>query len=364
MLYFRDDWVKKSTHLNSQWNALCGQRQFFNNQQKELIRIGGGALTANQAALIPQDAYRDLDEMTMRVFREPGSADILMDLMPTAKTIGIQKTVSLYRVSSDTAEDVTRSVNGQVPASMDKVIYNYFGDPVIMFMAGYGREWREWAVQSSENFDALSDDAEAKNYHIKRNMEKYLLFGDSSISVKGYTGQGLTNHTATQALDLGAAGSNIDLTTDTSDNIIAYFTGDFALALDNNFVDAVDVLWVSPQLMRRLEEPYSAAAGFKEGTLKDYLIRYGRIRDIRRTFELGRTAADAPNGTGLGNEFLAYVRNPQSLRLLQGMAVGTFAVPRFLPTDNYNFLLMGAMGVQVKQDNNGRSKVFYASELT
>ena len=40
--------------------------------------------------------------------------------------------------------------------------------------------------------------------------------------------------------------------------------------------------------------------------------------------------------------------------------VGTFMIPRQNPFDNYNTLVWSAVGLQIKRDFNGRSKVFNA----
>ncbi|WP_336667273.1 major capsid protein [Enterobacter mori] len=38
--------------------------------------------------------------------------------------------------------------------------------------------------------------------------------------------------------------------------------------------------------MRNLNRPYSDAAGFKEGTVLEYILRYGRIESFNQTFKL------------------------------------------------------------------------------
>lgn len=43
------------------------------------------------------------------------------------------------------------------------------------------------------------------------------------------------------------------------------------------------------------------------------------------------------------------------------MAVNTTAMTRLHPTDNYQFLNMGAMGLEVRADFNGKSGVFYST---
>lgn len=72
------------------------------------------------------------------------------------------------------------------------------------------------------------------------------------------------------------------------------------------------------------------------------------IESIDQTFKL------------TGNHFIAYVRNSQYIKTRIAAPVGTFMIPRQNPFDNYNTLVWSAVGLQIKRDFNGRSKVFNA----
>lgn len=183
---------------------------------------------------------------------------------------------------------------------------------------------------------------------IREDMADYMLSGDAKVKVKGYVGAGITNHANTNQVDLSASGLNIDLTTSTPDESVAFFTGPFAKLLDDNYVQEKVKLWASPDIMRNLNRPYSDAAGFKEGTVLEYILRYGRIESFNQTFKL------------TGNHFIAYVRNSQYIKTRIAAPVGTFMIPRQNPFDNYNTLVWSAVGLQIKRDFNGRSKVFNA----
>ncbi|HBX1742004.1 TPA: phage coat protein, partial [Klebsiella pneumoniae] len=117
----------------------------------------------------------------------------------------------------------------------------------------------------SENLDAMADDQEAHVAAIREDMADYMLSGDAKVKVKGYVGAGITNHANTNQVDLSASGLNIDLTTSTPDESVAFFTGPFAKLLDDNYVQEKVKVWASPDIMRNLNRPYSDAAGFKEG---------------------------------------------------------------------------------------------------
>ncbi|VAC02677.1 Phage coat protein [Enterobacter hormaechei] len=272
---------------------------------------------------------------------------MLDDLLGLGTPISIGKTAALYRVSSD-AGKVHRTLTGHVPEELDKVIYDEAGDPIPIFNTGYSREWREWNGMQSENLDAMADDQEAHVAAIREDMADYMLSGDAKVKVKGYVGAGITNHANTNQVDLSASGLNIDLTTSTPDESVAFFTGPFAKLLDDNYVQEKVKLWASPDIMRNLNRPYSDAAGFKEGTVLEYILRYGRIESFNQTFKL------------TGNHFIAYVRNSQYIKTRIAAPVGTFMIPRQNPFDNYNTLVWSAVGLQIKRDFNGRSKVFNA----
>ena len=322
MIVFNKKLVTEHNQIKKAWNQLLMQRESFNVNQNNISAQYGGALEVNQAALISKDYWREVDNITTRVFRNDEGNGLLDDLLGLGTPISIGKTAALYRVSSD-AGKVHRSLTGHVPEELDKVIYDEAGDPIPIFNTGYGREWREY-------------------------MADYMLSGDGKVKVKGYVGAGITNHANTNQVDLSASGLNIYLTTSTPDESVAFFTGPFAKLLDDNYVQEKVKLWASPDIMRNLNRPYSDAAGFKEGTVLEYILRYGRIESFNQTFKL------------TGNHFIAYVRNSQYIKTRIAAPVGTFMIPRQNPFDNYNTLVWSAVGLQIKRDFNGRSKVFNA----
>lgn len=364
--------ILTSANCARQWDDVKKLRMQHDHIQRMALNNMGQGLQANQAALIPQDAYRELDSITQRVFQNDEGRGYMADLMGVAKSISIGKTAYVYRQASDKSGLVTRSLSGQVPETISKTNYDYDGDPVPIFTAGYGREWREQESFSTEGFDAMFDDQENSMRDLSEDMAVYLLWGDTDINVRGYAGQGIANHRNTQKIDLGSSGSNINLsqvgTQATNDQIIQFWTEDFAQELDDNYTAYVDVVWVSPQIRRRLQQPYSNSQGFKEGTLENYILSFSRVKKFETTFELGREA----DGSGdynvdtesRANQFFAYVRDQQVITPLVGMGVSNIAIPRILPMDDVNNLIMSAMGLRVRADANGRSKVFYGSNVT
>lgn len=348
MRYFDDQLVANSRPHAAWWDEISVNRDHFHATED------GFASLTNAASVLPRDAWLDLDGVTRRVMRDDEGQAYMKDLMPLAKAVHIGKLVHLTRTSSD-AGTVRRSMSGQVPVTMDKVTYDYEGTPVPIFSTGYGREWREWNTLQSENFDALADDQEAHTAKIRRDMAQFALDGDSSIVFQGYTAYGIRTHPNSLTINLGTAGggANIDLTATgtTSDAIEAFFNGPFGALLDNNLISAPINLYISPEIARNWDRPYSGSSGFKIGSLRDALLANRRIGKIEVTFELS------------GNEFFWFVPKAEYIRPLIGMAVNTTAIPRQMPTANYQFLVMGAMGLEIRADYNGKSGVGYSTDV-
>lgn len=301
----------------------------------------------NAASVLPRDAWLDMDNITRRVMRADEGEVWMRYLRPLAKTVNIGKLVHLNRTSSD-AGTVVRSMSGQVPVPLDKVVYNYAGTPVPMFHTAYGREWREWQSLTSENFDALADDQEAHTAKIRRDMALYALNGDSSIVFQGYQGYGIRTNPLSKSINIGASGNNINLTTATADALDAFFTGPFGALMDANYISQGVVLFISPEIARAWDKTYSGSAGFKAGTIMDFLRTNRRIKAIEVTFELS------------GNEFFWFVDSAEYIRPLIAMAVATTAIPRDRPRANYQFDIAGAMGLEIRADYNGRTGVGYS----
>lgn len=349
-IIFSKNLVTNSAQVAQAWNQLKASRQIFNNAQNQMSATHGNAIEVNQAAILTQDYWREVDNVTTRVIRDDEGAPLLDDLLSLGTPISIGKTAALYRVSSD-AGYVNRSMSGQEPETLDKVVYDHYGDPVPIFKTGYAREWREWLGLQTENIDAMSDDQEAAVAALRQDMAQYILTGDEKIKVQNFEGKGITNHPHTNQVDLSASGLNIDLTSTatSNDDIINFFTKDFVVILDANLVSEQLKVFISPEIERRLNLPYSNSNGFKEGTVKDYILRYSaHIGSFTKTFELK------------GNHFIGYVRNAQYIKTRIAAPIGSFMKQRINPHDNYQTLVWSAFGLQIKRDFNGKSKVFNA----
>lgn len=341
MRYFDQQLIANHPREHGVWWAdMCADREAFHQTEEHLASIG------NAASVLPRDAWLDMDNITRRVMRADEGAVWMNDLMPLAKPVNIGKIVHLNRVSSD-AGTVVRSISGQTPVPLDKVTYDYRGTLVPLFLTGYKREWREWNSLQSENFDALADDQEAHAAKLKRDMALYALNGDATMVFQGYQGYGIRTHPLSKSLNVGPSGNNINMTTATADALDAFFTGAFGALLDASYITGGVNLYVSPEIARAWDKTYSGSAGFKDGTVREFLLKNRRIAKIEVTFEL------------TGNEMFWFVPNADYIRPVIGLAATTTAIPRDRPRANYQFEIAAAMGLEIRADFNNRTAVGY-----
>ena len=348
-IIFTKGLIANSRVVAEQWDHLKVDRKVFINGEEELAKKYG----VNATALVTKDYWREVDNVTTRIFRNESGQDMMSDLMGLAANINIGKTVAISRIASD-AGKVVRTLSGQEPEDLDKTRYAYSGDVIPIFKTGYGREWRELLGMQSEGFDALLDDQANVTFNLRSDMAQYLLTGDQTLNVNGvYTGYGITNHPNTVQVNLNASGGlNIDLQTATPDEIVDFFNQDFQAILDAQNVFEPVTLWVSPSVRRSFSRPYSNAAGFKGGTIEDYILAFGKTGNV------GRIASIGTNFLLTGNHFVGYVKNELYIRPRVAQPVSTYAEPRTTPHANFNTLVWSALGIQIRRDFSGKSKVF------
>lgn len=344
-------------NVQAHWNELTAQRLQFNVQQELMVNAYRQTMTAEQLACnavagLGRDFWADVDNYIIRSRDTVKGMEIVNDLMQVQTTLPIGKTAKLYNVDGDIADDVSISMDGQAPFSFDHTDYDSDGDPIPVFSAGFGVNWRHAAGLQTVGVDLVLDSQEAKLKKFNTKLVQYVLHGSGAIQVGAYPGEGLFNHRNTKKINLGAAGANIDLTTATPAQIIAFFgTGAFGQTAEANEVDAYDVLWVSPQIMANLMQPYFVN-GVISGNVMNAIMPFVPVKEFRKSFALS------------SNEFLGYVRRRDVVSPLVGMTTGINALPRPLPNVNYNFQILNATGISVKKDGANRGGVVYGANLS
>lgn len=350
--------IAANPRLLGHFQALQANRNIWNNQDAALIQANRAVMTpemlqANALAGLGREFWQEVDRQIVTFRDQETGMEIVNDLLAVQTVLDIGKTVKSYNIAGDIADDVSISIDGQAPYSFDHTEYDNDGDPVPIFTAGYGVNWRHDAGLRTVGIDLVLDSQAAKLRKFYKSIVSYVLSGSERIRVDGKPGQGLKNHRNTVKLNLGsgAGGASIDLSTATQQQIIDFFTkGAFGQAARANKVDVYDVLWVSPEIFANLDSDY-INGGVINGTVGERVKARAKVREIRETYALS------------GNEFIAYQRRQDVVSPLVGMAVGTVPLLRLRPQDNHNFQIMSAMGLQIKRDGDGKSGVLYGADL-
>lgn len=347
-----------SVEYDKQFALVQNQRKLAMAVQQDIVdrfghSLSGDDLVKNDAQQFDLKWWADIDRRAIETRDNDRGRELLTDLMKLATPVDIGFTIKTYGMQNGIDDQVKISMDGQTPVVYDHTDTSQTGDPIPIFNTGFGINWRKWLGQRNANLNTLADSQALKMKDILERMCNYCLDGDKRIKEAGFQGQGIRNHRNTRKIDMTVAGIDLTATATTNDAIVDFWNQKFAVQLDANYITGkIDVVWVSPEIDRRMKRPFSEAAGFKSGTLEQAILLFGRVGEFRVTHKLK------------GNEFLAYNRDRDVITPLVGQALATVPVERRGPRDNFNFEIWGAMGIQIKADSNGRGSVFYAAKLT
>lgn len=349
-MYFTKDSLATNANMKKHWGELWATRNMFNLNHKNMLAANAAVMTEEMLACNAKDGFalefwKEIDGQIIEMKDQETGIEIVNDLMGVQTVLPIGKTLKLYNVSGGIADDVVVSMDGQAPHSFDHTDYASEGDPIPMFAAGYGVNWRHAAGLNTVGVDLALDSQRAKLQVFNKKRVDFYLNGNANIKVQNYPAMGIKNHRNTKQLTM-----TTDLTTATMEQIIDWFTvGEFGQLATANFVDAYDIMWVSPQIYANLAKPYIVNKAIV-GNVLDAVLPFAPVKEIRKTFVLK------------DNEFIAYQRRKDVITPLIGMTTGVIPMPRFLPTDNYNFKIMSAEGLQITADAAGHSGVVYGKK--
>lgn len=346
-MYFTKENLAANSRLQAHWAELWAQRNIYNNQHNAMIAANKANMTTEMLACnavggFEKEFWKEIDNQIIELNTEEIGIEIVNDLMAVQTVLPIGKTLKMYSVAGDINDEVVMSMDGQVPHGFDHTEYGSDGDPIPMFAAGYGVNWRHAAGLNTVGIDLALDSQRLKLKKFNKARVDFYLNGNERMVVDGHKAMGLKNHKNTQQLNL-----TIDLTSAGFEEIIDFFTvGEFGVLARNNFVAKYDRLWVSPEIMANLARPH-IVNGAIVGSVLDVIKPFAPVGEITQTFALK------------GNEILGYQRRKDVVTPLIGMTTGVVPLPRFMPTDNYNFRIMSAEGLQITSDMLGRSGVVY-----
>ena len=349
-MYFTKENLATNARMQGHWNELWAQRNIFNAQHDAMIAANKANMTSEMLACnavggFAKEFWKEIDNQIIELNTEEIGIEIVNDLMGVQTVLPIGKTLKMYSVSGDISDEVVMSMDGQAPHGFDHTEYGSDGDPIPMFTAGYGVNWRLAHGLNTVGIDLALDSQRLKLKKFNKRRVKFYLEGNDAMVVDGHKAMGIKNHKNTQQLTL-----TTDLTTAQFDALIDFFTiGEFGVLARNNFVAKYDVMWVSPEIMANLARPH-IVNGAVVGSVLKTVMPFAPVGEIRQTFALK------------GNEIIAYQRRRDVISPLIGMTPGVVPVPRTMPTDNYNFKIMSAEGLQITCDMLGRSGVVYGKQ--
>lgn len=349
-MYFTRQNLATNSRMQAHWNELWAQRNIFNDQHDAMIAANKANMTAEMLACnavggFAKEFWKEIDNQIIELNTEEIGIEIVNDLMGVQTVLPIGKTLKMYNVSGDINDEVVMSMDGQAPHGFDHTEYGSDGDPIPMFAAGYGVNWRLAQGLNTVGIDLALDSQRLKLKKFNKARVKFYLSGNDNIVVDGHKAMGIKNHKNTQQLTL-----TTDLTNTDFEALIDFFTiGEFGVLARNNFVAKYDIMWVSPEIMANLARPH-IVNGAVVGSVLQTVMPFAPVGEIRQTFALK------------GNEIIAYQRRRDVISPLIGMTTGVVPLPRFMPTDNYNFRIMSAEGLQITCDMLGRSGVVYGKK--
>jgi len=349
--------AKTDARMQSHIEFIGNARRYAARHERHLLDLPRDAQVHVNAGIPILDFFRETDRAVEGV-RLDDKFLFMDDLSGLAKTVSVGKLSAVSLKSSDISDDVSVSMDFNAAIKHDHISADSDRNPIPAFMAGVTMGYRHRAGLDSESIDLYGDSVTLKTRKLTEKVGSYMLNGDITIKADGQAGEGIKNHRNTKKINLGAAGYNIDLSsnTTTNDELVAFFNQGFAKELDDQSLGFVDSMGLSPAIYRRLMVPISKTGEFKGGVegepLMDYIKRVSNVRNFLKDFAL------------VGNEFYAYRKDSSIIRPIVAMATGSFLMPRQTPVEGYSTRIVTAQGIEIKKTMNDKYGVFYASVIS
>lgn len=336
----------------AQWEDVQAHRKAFEHNENNLLGIARGAGFMVNEGLIPQDVYQEFDDVTVTRFRSDDGDTFLNDLIPLSRSINLGKLIHKFRRSSDAGVTQT-SMTGQTGVRFDQVEYSYDGTLVPIHDTGFFRNWREWQAQTSEGFDALIDDQRECVASLRQRLADTFLDGHTDadgnvIVVDGVSWSGMRNDSRVAQVDLGAGGVNFDFT----DTAQTYAN------IELNFKEVRDTLWITNNCEK--EAVYYISREIASNFERNSSESYSSEKILNRLAQLMGVAAIKPSNKLSGNEMMAFPLSDNLVRPIVGMGLNTVALPRPVYNSDYQFVVWGAIGWEIRTDFDSRKCALFA----
>ncbi len=317
--------------------VLANRRQ-FNASQIAMAETHGQTLIGN-ALPLPKDVWGlwdreavEVQRTTLRVFNDLSSS--------VSMPMPIGKLVHHFQTVSDSGS-VNVSLDGRSKGRTDQPVFAYHGTPLPIIDSPFSYGWRQVAAASTEGFQLDAAGRTNSMRKIAEKAESLMLNGDTDIVVGADPLYGLRTHprrntrTTAQALN-GATGAQW-LTT-----IIATLK----LLHGDNFKSPATIYLNFDDWF------YATSTEFTAGYPKTIAQRVLELGGLREVID-----ADSINA----GEVIAIVKDRSVLQVLSGMPMTTRAQFRANPEDDYNFVTMAAVALEIKFDANQNCGVAVSS---
>lgn len=346
------DDAKELRMIKSQYSEVVANRQ-----AAELSGLGVMKNIALGAGFVGADASvsavnKTIDEMYFEVDNTPvierdavGFQSTLMMLLSSAQSVNIgKKMVKKRRVGEAGIAGV--SMSGQTDIAVDHTLSDYQSTIIPIFDGAYGLDWRDRSAALSEGWDQTVDDSREIEKTVYSKVDDYLWNGGNleldGVKWNGLKGaqQGISTYSLTADLSLAATSSS-----DITNQILAMI----GVLRINNDCDGPYRLVVSRQIMqnwRRFGSANDAAFGTIMSMVK---ALYPEIITITEDPKL------------VGNQAFLAMFGANGLNAKSGMAMSSYALPRFKHSDPYDFVKWCAVGFMASETKGGKDCAVYAS---
>lgn len=322
--------------------ALNAARRNFNETQTAMAsRLVANSLLEGNAAPVPLEAWRRIDQRAITIQRDVLS--VFNRLAAANSTpVSMGDLVSYFPQISDDGE-VTVTMDGRHTGRSDQALVKYSGTPVPIVASETRFGWRQMEVVRKGGGMLDTESIANKQRRIAEKLEDMVLNGDSSVVVAGTAIYGLRNHpsrnTGSHTFTLNAATGANWLTA--FSQLINLCIGDNAYGKLTVFLNYGD--WV-----------YASINEFTAGYPKTILQR---LREIEQIADIV-PASKVPASNLIG---LAGIENGEWGSILSGMPLVTKPKARHNAEDDYVFATMACAVPQFRVDYNGQMPVAHTT---
>ena len=317
--------------------VLANRRQ-FNASQIAMAENHGQTLVGN-ALPLPKDVWGlwdreavEVQRTTLRVFNDLSSS--------VSRPMPIGKLVHHFQTVSDSGS-VNVSLDGRSKGRTDQPVFAYHGTPLPIIDSPFSYGWRQVAAASTEGFQLDAAGRMNSMRKIAEKAESLMLNGDTDIVVGADPLYGLRTHprrntrTTAQALN-GATGAQW----------LATITATLKLLHGDKFKSPATIYLNFDDWFYATSTEFTA--GYPK-TIAQRVLELGGLRDV--------IDADSINP----GEVIAVVKDRRVLQVLNGMPMTTRAQFRANPEDDYNFVTMAAVALEIRFDANQNCGVAVSS---